>query len=310
MLACHPFKPNPNTLSEPTMPSATREQLRTLTRSIYDVQHLRVQIGNRITQIFKTRMGQVASETEATLEPEDQNVLKELRDEWKRITDGIVAKKIEYTETITSDTEYRLIQQYMELSAFESRSFKSLEKTLEDFPIYNEWLSTVRGIGPAMAAVLISEIDISKCKYASSLWKYVGLDVAPDGRGRGRYKEHLVERTYKDKEGVEKTKMGLTFSPWIKSKLIGVIGSGFIKLGGPYRILYDQYKHRITTDKSRVALHAQQKGRLGHINAMATRYAVKMFLSDLYKNWRRIDGHEVHNSYHEGVQGHYHNSAS
>ena len=44
-----------------------------------------------------------------------------------------------------------------------------------------------------MAGVLISEFDIHRARYPSSMWKYAGLDVARDGRGRSRKAEHLVE---------------------------------------------------------------------------------------------------------------------
>jgi hypothetical protein len=52
-----------------------------------------------------------------------------------------------------------------------------------------------------MAGVILSEIDITKAEYPSSLHKYAGLDVAGDGQGRSRKKEHLEESDYIDKDG-------------------------------------------------------------------------------------------------------------
>ena len=76
-----------------------------------------------------------------------------------------------------------------------------VEKALNDFPLYTEFLKDVRGVGPAMAGVILSEMDIRKTTYVSSLWAYTGLDVAEDGRGRSMRKEHMVEREYIDKNG-------------------------------------------------------------------------------------------------------------
>ena len=39
---------------------------------------------------------------------------------------------------------------------------------------------------------------------------------------------------------------------------------------------------------------------------MSIRYMVKMFLADLYKEWRKIEGLPVEPSYHEKKHGHVH----
>jgi len=72
-----------------------------------------------------------------------------------------------------------------------------------------------------MAGVLISEIDIHKSRYPSSLWRYAGLDVAEDGKGRSRHKEHLVPIEYVDKDGNPAVRQGITYNPFLKTKLMG-----------------------------------------------------------------------------------------
>jgi hypothetical protein len=57
------------------------------------------------------------------------------------------------------------------------------------------------------------------------------LDVVGD-KGRSRIKEHLVDQTYIDAEGNEQTKKGISFNPFMKTKLIGVLGSSFVKTNG------------------------------------------------------------------------------
>lgn len=149
-----------------------------------------------------------------------------------------------------------------------------------------------------MSGVIISEIDISKCKYASSLWMYSGLDVASDGAGRSKKKEHLVEFSYIDREGKEQTKLGITFNPFLKTKLVGVLGPSFLRSGNEkYTECYYNYKNRLENHP----LH-KEKTKL-HRHNMAIRYMVKRFLVDLYYDWRTLEGLPVEKEYSEGKLG-------
>ncbi len=167
-----------------------------------------------------------------------------------------------------------------------------------------------------MAGVIISEIDISKAKYPSSLWAYAGLDVGSDGQGRSRRKEHLVDRTYINKAGNEATRVGITFNPFLKTKLMGVLASSFLRVkDSPYADIYRAYKHRlenhpkygIANDAARVAEVKEKDDHKyapkGHRHNMALRYMVKRFLVDLYNNWRRLEGLPVAPEYSEGKLG-------
>ena len=103
---------------------------------------------------------------------------------------------------ISSYTELCLIGQYVDLESDETRHFTRLGNVLDDYAVYREYLSEVRGIGPAMAGVIIWEIrHVSKARYSSSLWKYAGLDVAENGQGRSRKAEHLVKVSYVNRDG-------------------------------------------------------------------------------------------------------------
>jgi len=59
-----------------------------------------------------------------------------------------------------------------------------MTKVLERIPIYTEFLEQERGVGPAMAGVLVTYLDPHKARHVSSFWRYAGLDVGADGRGR------------------------------------------------------------------------------------------------------------------------------
>lgn len=279
--------------------------IKTLVRGAYDLQKLRIQTGNRIVANFKAKLGQQASEKESELGDDEKKLLDQLRLSYRKLTNGVVdklptVKKFVGDELISSYTELCLVDQYIDLEAREAKHFRHLEKALQEYPIYTEFLEGVRGCGPAMAAVIVSEIDITKAKYASSLWAYAGLDVAQDGRGRGKYEEHLIKVPYTDKNGEEKERLSITFKPWLKTKLMGVLAGCFIKCGSPYAKCYYDYKHRIETDSK----HSGKSK--GHIHNMAQRFMVKRFLCDLYVAWRGLEGLEVHAEYHEAKHGHVH----
>jgi hypothetical protein len=295
--------------------------IRTMVRGAYDIQKLRIQMGNRIVGNFKAKLGQEPSSPEKDLGAEEIKVLEILRLSYKKITDGVTTehKKSKITgiiggvkyfpkhatfkgdEIISDYTELCLVAQYVDLETEEARHFSRLGEILRDYPIFTTFLDKVRGIGPAMAGVIISEIDIHKAKYPSSLWAYAGLDVAPDGQGRSRKKEHLVERDYVNKDGEQAKRVGITFNPFLKTKLTGVLASSFLRSGNErYAKLYHDYKTRLEN-------HEKHKDKTkGHRHNMAIRYMVKQFLVDLYREWRTLEGLEVAPDYNEAKLGHRH----
>jgi len=187
--------------------------LKTVVRGAYDIQKLRIQMGNRIVGNFKAKLGQEPGEDEDELDAKGKLILNNLRSHFKKITDGVATfprhAKFEGDEVISNYTELCLLAQYVDLEVSEKQHFSRLGKILLDYPIYTQFLHDIKGVGPAMAGIIISEIDITKANYPSSLWAYCGLDVASDGAGRSRRKEHLVESDYIDKEGNPAKKMGI-----------------------------------------------------------------------------------------------------
>lgn len=278
--------------------------IKIMVRGAYDIQKLRIMMGNRIVANFKAKLGQKPGMSEEELEEAEKTILGTLRASYKKITDGVTTlprqSSFKGDEVISSYTELVLVDQYLSLEQQEDKQFSRLKNVLKDFPIYNEFLADVHGIGPAMAGVILSEINIHAAQYPSSLWKYAGLDVAGDGKGRSRKKEHLVNRDYIDKDGEPATRVGITFNPFLKTKLVGVLGSSFIKQSAtkcPYRKIYDDYKHRLEN----MPAHADKSK--GHRHNMAVRYAVKRFLADLYVAWRKLEGLPVATEYSVGKLG-------
>lgn len=281
--------------------------IRQIVRSAYDMQKLRIGAGNRICAAFISKIPEDRRE-------ETDQILKIVKQSYNRITDGLVAlpsvrefnKMSKEDSVIETVAELDLVHTYMKLLKDEEDAFKRLERDIQDYPIYTEFLKNVRGCGPAMAGVIISEIDISKAKYASSLSKFCGLDVVINaegiGEGRSRKKHHLVDQYYVDAHGEPQVKKGLSFSPMLKTKLMGVLASCFLRNKSPYADIYTQYKFRLQNSPR----HADKSD--GHKHNMAMRYMIKIFLQDLYVAWRTLEGLPVAPPYSQAKLGLLHDS--
>ena len=322
--------------------------IKVMVRGIYDIQKLRIQMGNRIVMNFKAKLGQAPGEAEWTLDDESKALLVSIRQSFKLVADGAVVeleeetakkekkladlvnklidkhyalmcpkdviitkKKFTGDPIISEYTELALITQYKELVKHEEKHFRTLGQVLEDYPLYTQVLEPIRGIGPAMAGVIISEFDIHKADYPSSFVKYAGLDVADDGFGRSRRKEHLKQTEYIDKEGVKKVKDGITFNPLLKTKLTGVLGPSFLRAGdNKYSQIYRDYRLRLeNTPHWQNYPGVDKKGKpciiskKMHRHNAAIRYMIKMFLYDLHPAWRKLEGLSVTAPYHEAKLG-------
>jgi hypothetical protein len=264
-----------------------------------------------------------------------KKILEKLKKRYRRLTDGVARNRtLPKREGFTGDgiisefAELVLIHEYLELEKQERAQFRFIEEELQssNINIYFDWLVHQKGIGPALAAVLLTRFDVEIAERPSQFWAIAGLDVGPGIEsdpthmlGRSRRKEHLIEREYKARDGTMKTKMSTTFNPWLQSKLLGVLGPSLMKAKSPYREHYDRYKHRITNDPSR------RKGTLAdkkkewaegkkteeiwhknRIHRASMRYMVKQFVADFWRRWREVEDLPTVPPYHEGVLGHKH----
>lgn len=260
--------------------------IRTMVRSVYDFQDIRIQMGNRIVANWKSKLGLLHEGlTEKQLEAQERKVLKQLRNDYNRITDAIIEegdyaavkipkeRKFKGTELISSYAELILVDQYVKMLTSEQQMFRQLNKILLKNQLYSEYLQHVDGIGPAMAGVILSEIDLTRATYPSSLWMVAGLDTVLVGKykdetgkehivpgwqveefyathspdevmmahdryevkleqvGRSKKEYCLIDRQYKAKDGEMKWKKSITFNPFLKTKLVGVLAGSFLKAG-------------------------------------------------------------------------------
>lgn len=274
------------------------------------MQVLRIQMSLRLVVNFKAKLGQQPRGKEDEISDDAKAILANLRASHAKLTDGVKTfprqATFEGDAIISSYTELCLVDQLVGLESGEEQHFKRLGYIVSELPIWKEFLKDVKGVGPAMAGVIISEIDIHKARNPSSLWAYAGLDVASDGGGRSRRKEHLREVEYTDKKGKPAKRVGITFNPVLKTKLTGVLGAAFLRAGDrAYSEFYYNYKHRMEShavygvqNDKRKDEDAVKTSKLRRHN-MAIRYMIKMFLIDLYVAWRTLEKLPVSKPYSE-----------
>ena len=316
-----------------------RQVLRSLTRGAYDIQKLRIQIGNRLCAAFRSRLGLKAQEGEKK-DKDAKKILDRLRAEYKKITDGVkkelpTIKAFKPIGIIHSYTELCLISEYLQLEALEAKHLAKggrLDVILGEYDLYTKYLTRIRGCGPAMSAVIMSEFNIHKAEYASQMIRYSGFSVEADGKGTSKRAEHLYDIQYTDRDGKVKTRKGIRHNPWLKTKLY-VLGGCLVKMGfyvdksngaripmTKYGETYLNYLNRLNNHQ--VYGEAQDAVRIkevqtatgkkyspkAHRRAMALRYVIKAFIMDLYEAWRKLEGLPVNDLYHTAKLGLRHHS--
>jgi len=152
--------------------------------------------------------------------------------------------------------------------------------------------SGVKGVGPVTIAYLIAYIDITKAKYASSLWSYVGFHKA----SHERYEKGVAG-------GGNKTLRTVLFNT----------GDSMIKCRSPYRDVYDNDKARLEVSKKIVKSRNTQGKMIEcewkdtkpcHRHGAAKRKMLKHFLADFWFVWRTIEELSTPNLYVEEKLGH------
>lgn len=283
--------------------------------SCYDVQHLRIGMGNRLVSHFFRKLGQTPSESPDDIDDaEAQKMLNQLRTIYEKVTDGVKNElpsrgKFKGEGMLTDYGELVLLHGYMSLERDEKAMFGRLKPLLADIELYRRFLAFVPGCGPAMSSIIICYFDPSKARHVSSYWKYAGLDVVSVERngeslseGRGRKSEHLVDRNYTDRDGKSATRKSLTFNPLVKTKMVEVMSGCFLRVGNnPYVDIYRDYKNRLANHPKWV------DKRPAHRDRAAKRYMVKMFLKDLWLASRKLEGLPTPVSYAQaklGLQDH------
>jgi len=192
----------------------------------------------------------------------------------------------------TPDRDEALLLSLMErrqaVEEMENQLAKDIAKEIHLTVLWKEFLVHVKGCGEQMAAVIMTQFDIHKAPTVSNLWSFAGLAPGKDRRVKGQK---------------------CTYNQFLRAKLCGVLGSGFLKAKSPYREYYDNMKNRLESeDWGTPSKNPTDKKRpkAGHQHKAATRYMIKMFLKDLYVAWRTLEGLPVREPYQEQYLGHRH----
>ena len=181
----------------------------------------------------------------------------------------------------------------------ESRCQNLIETQATDAPAYPiwKWMNGIKGISIRLGSKIISMIDINKTPMVSSLWQFTGQ--TPESKlQKGKKIKH---------------------NPELKSYMYQ-LGDSFIITKSPYRKIYDKEKERqiklmddsqlmvetqnINTKKEEGhemiethQIYASPPKNLMHCHLRAKRKMVKKFLSDLYLEWRKLEGLEITTPY-------------
>ncbi len=211
---------------------------------------------------------------------------------------------------------------------FEKDIEKLIVKQLKNHALWMQYLSKIQGIGPLIAAGLISYIDdVERFDHVSSLWQYCGY-------GMNRFCENCKKPTYVnvkyDTGKVAKKLQPFEKCPVCNHDTIPVLqkrtpgyqsnwndrlkvlawkaANSFVKQSAAkskYRKLYDKIKadeHRKHPTKEK------ENGRTlfndGHLHNRALRKVSKIFLAHVWQTWRRQQGLEATEPYAKQLLGH------
>lgn len=95
--------------------------------------------------------------------------------------------------------------------------------------------------------------------------------------------------------------MGLSHQPFLKSKLVKVLADSFLRAGSPYKEVYDNYKARYKNDPRQ--LDEKTARSKMHIEKMARRAMMRIFVIDLWLVWREQEGLPLTCPYEEAKMG-------
>ena len=200
-------------------------------------------------------------------------------------------------------------------AVLENQIVRAMDEWTDHHPVSKRLKDRVYGIGPVISAGLVAHIDIKKAKTAGSIWRFAGLDPTSTwNKGEARpWNASLKTLCWK---------IGQSFMKF-STATDKVTGSPSCFYGNLYRkqkeFLVDKNQNKGFEDNSKKILSAKkfrnaevkakyESGMLpdGHIDSMARRWAVKLFLSNFHELWCKIEGIPCPQPYVMSHLGHVH----
>jgi len=168
-------------------------------------------------------------------------------------------------------------EELKETTNYVKRIETRIKRHLVEFPIYNEYLKDIQGLGVASAGELISIIkDMERFATVSKLWAYFGLDVR-NGKAPKKQKGKMANWSQRGRALVLNDIVSNGF------KMTGAVSS---KRSEPseWRSVYDEYKAQELAKNE--ARSEEEKLSNGHMDNRAIRKTGKEFLKRLYNIWK------------------------
>lgn len=210
--------------------------------------------------------------------------LVDLRDrtlQKSRIAFGNRLAAVEQGRDLADDATKALLlrwnERFMELEREADKDIATIVKN-DPSPIITA-MTSVKGIGPILAAKVVSMVDIKKAETVSALWRYAGFAVVDGARERPQ-------------AGVK-----LAYNKRLKAACLQA-GSSFMKQASPYRAIYDQAREHYARSRPEwTPIHQHEA---------AMRKMVKFWLAHVWEVWRELEGLPVRNLYAIDRLGHSH----
>jgi len=285
-------------------------ELRSLVDVLYDVQDVRMRTANRLRIMPKETSSlkvsplkelekQLTDEIDLILqnEPIYNEFLGKIRGVGPRISGSIIAQTMIRFEKISSEEYNRLKRHHESHAEYDTQSDVASQDKRD-----TQLISASQGKNDTQHLLAFSREQyelaqktaqggyliptrrgIEAFDTVSKYWAWWGLHVV-DG--------HAPKRKRGENINWNTTMRTLSWK----------IGKQFVMQGRGYRQVIDKEKDRLTEQRlplGKCPHYEECKARLkkrkepackGHIHAMATRKAVKLFVSHLYQKWRRIEG--------------------
>lgn len=186
-------------------------------------------------------------------------------------------QRIKAMEKNTSVGDWPREQEWNFIDVYEQHKNALKKKLLQECAKRpdHRWMKNFPGIGPIAEASLLAKVDIHKADTVSSLWRFCGLGVEPDGKRQRPMKRR--KRTY---------------CAFLKTILVHNLGTLAListrRSPGEktkhfvypqYRALYEKFKSDYT--KNRAAWSKT------HIHHASVRRVVKEYVKHLWLRWRQ-----------------------
>lgn len=299
------------------MTESERRSLRMAVRHFYDIQIIKNQHGGRIDK------------TEALLTEEDKAYCEK---EKKRLA-GVEKEAFERVKQLLQTSSF-----YVKVLASDEPRWKGFKETMAAVLISEVDIERATTVSKLWRYAGLCPIAVLRCKHCNRIVEpaakvrgckcdaCVGVEVRAERYSKNQHVldhegtvVHAVKkanekackavfigptdenlyRSARSEHAVEKEKR--PFNLFLKTKMLGVLGTNLLRCGNEvWRPLYDQYKQRM--------LDAGKGTSDGNRHNAAVRYMVKMFLLEIWKEWRAHEGLEVRPTYQEEKLGHKHAS--